>query len=612
MSSDFRLPPNVVKGFVKQVRDDKAKQPTLNGSEHFAVVKINKSTGEMTVRLDGSTMDTPASTAVAVRDKDRVKVVIKNHTATITENLTSNPLGVNELKDILNGALNDYVITNSSIIDSTFSNGLINGSTIQEATITGSSIKDSTIDGSKITNSTIDGSKLKDATIESAKIDYASFGKLEGDELKAASAAIDVLLSQSIRVGDITAEDGTIKVLKTEDLHAASGFIGDLTANNITANQAAIDILHSHQFLTDYAGIKFENVDQAYIKESWIYDLMVQGKLIAKQADIYYLDSVEINAGSITAGTMTADRLQLRGPDGLFYQINATTEGFDVTSIDQEVAENAMHGDNIIAKTITADKIDVADLTALGATIGGWHIDEDSIWSGSKDEFEKADTLGAYLGASGQFDLGTDNEYLRFDPVTGQLDIQSGHIKLSATESLADRLGSLSSSIEQTADRISIAFESTGTLEGDWNEFKTYFLLGNLGKNASGQTIEGVEIGKRNDDNQKFRARIMNQGIAFIDDSSLTAYIANNSMYASNITIMDDLRFNDFLWDRRPNGNLSLRHLTITDANKDVLGIPVEIYDMFGVTPTSTAAGRKPFGPSPTLAPSRTLAPRKS
>lgn len=183
----MQLPANVVKGFVKQVQD--AAIPKNENGEAFGKVRIVN--GELFVVLDGSTTNTPSKTSVAVRNDDRVKVLIADHRMMITDNLTSNPLGVNEMKDILKGSLNDYVITNSNIIDSTFSDGLINGSVIQDSTITGSKIEDSTIEGSKIKDSTIEYSNInfsnfQNGSIKGSLIDVSTFqdGTIDGSKIK--------------------------------------------------------------------------------------------------------------------------------------------------------------------------------------------------------------------------------------------------------------------------------------------------------------------------------------------------------------------------------------------------------------------------------------------
>lgn len=51
----------------------------------------------------------------------------------------------------------------------------------------------------------------------------------------------------------------------------------------------------------------------------------------------------------------------------------------------------------IRAKSITATKIAVEDLVAFGATIGGWHITDSGLYSGTKEALDNV-SMGMFLG----------------------------------------------------------------------------------------------------------------------------------------------------------------------------------------------------------------------
>ena len=72
-----------------------------------------------------------------------------------------------------------------------------------------------------------------------------------------------------------------------------------------------------------------------------------------------------------------------------------------------------MNGQVIAAKSITATKIDVKDLVAFGATIGGFHIINDAIYSGVKESIDNT-TKGVYLDKDGQFCLGDDKFFFKY------------------------------------------------------------------------------------------------------------------------------------------------------------------------------------------------------
>lgn len=574
----MQLPANVVKGFVKQVQD--AAIPKNENGEAFGKVRIVN--GELFVVLDGSTTNTPSKTSVAVRNDDRVKVLIADHRMMITDNLTSNPLGVNEMKDILKGSLNDYVITNSNIIDSTFSDGLINGSVIQDSTITGSKIEDSTIEGSKIKDSTIeysninfsnfqngsikgslidvstfqdgtiDGSKIKDSTISGSKIEgstidsshikYADFETLTGDQLSATTGAF-----RNLMAGALNADKADIGNLTVGTIEGETATIG-----TIIGDQAAFDNLSAmygkfEKLDTTYANIDFANVNTLDVDQAWIQDLMVQGKIIAQQGTIYYLDAVEVNASKITAGEMKADRLLLKGQDGLYYKMNISNFGeTEAEKLPQEIQDqfvDHIHGDLIIAKSIQAEKITVSDLSAFGATIGGFTIDDTSIHTTGKDSPD-SEHAGSYMGSNGTIHFGSPNQYFLFDPTFVNDDGTVGRMVLRTSEIyLAGGLN-----MSDMSDNI--------------KKYNLYMRFND----------KNMELGYYNNPSKTL---LSPEGMAFTNANQLVTYIYGDDMYTANSTVMNNLRFNNFLWMRRPNGNMSLKHVA-GDA------IPDEVYEAFG------------------------------
>lgn len=137
-----------------------------------------------------------------------------------------------------------------------------------------------------------------------------------------------------------------------------------------------------------------------------------------------WLTGVRIVGDLIEAGTLKADTLILKGEDGLYYKLN--TEGGVVpgSGITAEDLQKGLSGSVIVANTITAEKINVDDLVAFDATIGGFDITKSSLYSGSKGTIDSTAT-GTYLDSTGQFCFGDANSYLMgfIDKVTGEYKI---------------------------------------------------------------------------------------------------------------------------------------------------------------------------------------------
>ena len=107
------LPSDLISQFVKITNDSKQKpkETTVYGT-----VKI---VGEKTfVQLDGSSILTPVATTSTIRDGNRVTVLIKNHAAIVTGNVSSPSASSDALKDLsedlgliggeLEGVTNDF------------------------------------------------------------------------------------------------------------------------------------------------------------------------------------------------------------------------------------------------------------------------------------------------------------------------------------------------------------------------------------------------------------------------------------------------------------------------------------------------------------------------
>ena len=111
----------------------------------------------------------------------------------------------------------------------------------------------------------------------------------------------------------------------------------------------------------------------------------------------------------IEGGTIVADKLVIQGEDGLYYKLN--TDGKTVEK--EQTDYNSLNGQVIQAKSVTAEKIDVKDLVAFGATIGGFKIGLNSLFSGVKESVDNT-TRGIYMDTDGQFALGDTSQYFKY------------------------------------------------------------------------------------------------------------------------------------------------------------------------------------------------------
>lgn len=172
-----------------------------------------------------------------------------------------------------------------------------------------------------------------------------------------------------------------------------------LYADKLDAKDAAIK----------YAQIDFANIGKAALEQFFAKSGLIEDVVVGDQKVTGTLVGVTILGDSIKGGTVIADKLVIKGEDGLYYKLNT-----DGNTVEKEQTDyNSLDGGVIRAKSITATKIAVDDLVAFGATIGGWHIADGGLFSGTKESVSNT-SRGAYLGSDGQLNIGDSDNFVMF------------------------------------------------------------------------------------------------------------------------------------------------------------------------------------------------------
>ena len=507
------LSSDLISEFVKVTKDDeKPKNETI---VYGTTVVYDGSTY---VKLDGSELLTPVSTTSSTKDGERVTVMIKDHTATITGNMSSPSARSGDVEDIAGNVKK-------------------NADQISEFEI---------VIARKVETSDFNTEK---ARIDSLIAENATITK----KLTAAEGEIDTLQAGNATITEkLTAAEGDIKNLNTDKLSVRDAdikyaTIGDLEAtnaqfNNLDSTYAKIDVLNAQQAQIDNLGAKYATIDFANINQAAITKIYAEHGIID---DLTFKDGrvvgelvgVRIKGDLIEAGTLKADKLVVKGSDGLYYKLNIEGGATVSEQVSDEDLKNGLSGDIIVAKSITAGKVAVDDLVAFGATIGGFHISENSIYSEKKAALANKDS-GIYFDKDGQLSVGDGNNYLRY------FKDENGEYKLEVSASsismkIGDSTSNLGGAIDNAEQNINYLRE------------KTEYIA--VGKDDDGNPY--IELGKKDSD---FKLRITNEKLEFYDGSSTPAYISNRKLMIKKAEVIDELRFGNFVWAKRPNGNMGL------------------------------------------------------
>lgn len=360
-------------------------QKLTESSAYGTIVKYDN---KNYVRLDGSDLLTPISATTVLSDGDRVIVMIKNHTALVTGNISSPSASDKDVKE-MGSKISEFEIVIADKVNT----------------------KELEAEIARINDLTADNVTIKEKlTASAAEIDDLKAKNIEVDgKLTANSAEIE-----NVKAKMLTAEAADIKYASIENLNAANakvnnleatyGEFKDLTTEKFESTDATIKNLD-----TKFANVDFSNIGKAAIEQFYATSGIIRDLVIGDQTITGELVGVTIKGDLIEGNTIVADKLVIKGEDGLYYKLNTNGESVET----QQTEYNSIHGSVIQAKSITATKIDVKDLVAFGATIGGFHITEDSLYSGVKSSVDNT-TRGIYLDSKGQLSLGDKANYLKY------------------------------------------------------------------------------------------------------------------------------------------------------------------------------------------------------
>jgi hypothetical protein len=137
------------------------------------------------------------------------------------------------------------------------------------------------------------------------------------------------------------------------------------------------------------------------------------------------------------------------------------------------------------------------------------------------------------MDSSGQVNIGDDVNYIKY---------------------VKNEDGTYSLAISASA----IEFALIDTDGNPTGQTKSLASLGNLGEYVKIATHNGqpcIELGEHDSD---FKLLITNTGIQFMEGTSVPAYITNQTLHIDKAIVENELRFGQFIWKERSNGNMGI------------------------------------------------------
>lgn len=580
-------------------KDTRSKASTITGT-----VVVHG--GTTYVKMDGSELLTPVFTTTEMKAGDRVTVTIKDHIATATGNTTSPAARIDDVATMFHQATEGDIAATTAII---------------------ADLKAYT---ANIKNLSASDLAAINASVDELMSKYAHIDKLSAKDVEILNAEIENLRTQCVKASEVVTDQ-----LEAEQIEAAIAEIDKLVAKNAEFNFVSADRfsaalaeiqtldvekLTAAQGDFRYATIDFANIGEAAMEFFYSKSGLIENVKVGDQTIAGELVGVTIRGDRLIGNTIVADKLVIRGDDGLYYKLNAqgvspegkteerveytevgmietpppdgilvvdatTSEGhvvycyvddsgltkyysksengdfYEVTAEARTVhleqtVENSLNGSIITAHSITATQITVNDLVAFDATIGRFVIDGDA-------DDENA-TGSIHTVGKSSIDSSTEGIYM---DSSGQVNIGGSN---SFIKYVRNEDGSYSLAI--SAESIEFALTRTDENGNTVKETRSLATLGNIGEYVRITKLDDkpcIELGEADSD---FKLYITNTSIKFMDGSVCPAYVTNQTLYIDKAVVENELQFGQFIWQQRYDDDGNPANMGIVWLDREVDG----------------------------------------
>lgn len=299
----MNLPKNLISEFVKITNSSSSK----TSDETTVYGNIVKNGNVTYVQLDGSDILTPVSTTTDTQDGERVTVLIKNHTATVTGNITSPAARTGDVQQLSEDKLD--------------------------------------VQSANITYATIANLDATNAKIDNLEATHGEFETLTTNNFTAVNASID----------ELEATHGEFETLTTEKFTAMDTKINNLVVGDLEAV---------------YANIDFSNIGKAAMEYFYSQSGLIENVVVSDGTITGNLVGVTIKGDLIEGNTVVADKLVILGQNGLYYKLNTDGVKIEAEQTEYNSLNGAnILAKSITATKISVDDLVAFDATIGGFNI---------------------------------------------------------------------------------------------------------------------------------------------------------------------------------------------------------------------------------------------------
>ena len=248
---------DLISEFVK-ITNDKKEKP----KEGTVYATIVGSGNTKYVKIDGSDLLTPMDTTTDIEDGERVTVMIKDHKATVTGNITSPSVSSGTVNTVVGNAVGEnFTVINSQIENLVAKDSYLENAYVQNSQVVNSKIENLEATDSRIENSVIENFNVIDGVVQDLRATNADIEVLHADfaEIKTlvnGNLTSDNILAFNITADKVTMEDAFIKDAMIDSISAAKINAGRINTSAVTigSEDGGMLITGSTQQFTDKNG----------------------------------------------------------------------------------------------------------------------------------------------------------------------------------------------------------------------------------------------------------------------------------------------------------------------------------------------------------------------
>lgn len=468
------LSSDLISQFVKITKDDKKEK-----SEKIVYGTTKEYAGKMYVKLDGSELLTPVSTTADMKDGERVTVMIKNHSATVTGNVSSPSASSSDVKTIGGNVLNmgDQVSEFYSLVAE---KATIKQLEVEQARIKSLEAETVTIKQLLSADNAELGTLITDtATIKlqldahSADIETLKSSTAKIDTLEAGMAEIDALIFGSATGNTIHTSFANAVIAQLGDAQIKSAMIDSVSASKITAG----DIITNNVRVKSQNGLLLISDETIQISDanrvrvqigkdaSNDYSINIwdeAGKLMFSKGGI--TDSAIKNA--IIRNDMVSDTANIAAHkldiDSLFEELNGSTKTIQSTRVYLDDKKQTLAvAFKTLDTTVTSQGETIASQGTAISTIQGQIASK--VWQ--QDINTATNTMSTQYSALSQelsgFKTTVGNTYAtnaRIESAESSITQLTNSLASNVTQTT--NLGAKVSTLEQTADGITARIDN--------------------------------------------------------------------------------------------------------------------------------------------------------